>query len=100
MIARFWRGWTSHANADRYERLFRDTVLPRVTDGVTGLKGTNLLRQDAGREVEFTTIFWFDSLADVKTFAGDHFLEAVVPGEVQALMCRFEHWVQHHNVVL
>ena len=28
MIARLWRGWTSRDNADAYERLLRERVLP------------------------------------------------------------------------
>jgi len=30
MIARHWRGWTDPTNADAYERLLRETVLPEL----------------------------------------------------------------------
>jgi hypothetical protein len=28
MIARLWKGWTTPENADTYEKLLRETVLP------------------------------------------------------------------------
>ena len=38
MIARMWKGWTPRENADAYERLLRDKVLPglRSIDGYLG----------------------------------------------------------------
>jgi hypothetical protein len=38
MIARLWRGWTSKENADAYERLLRERVLPglKLLDGHQG----------------------------------------------------------------
>ena len=30
MIVRFWRGWTTAANADRYEELIRSTIFPDI----------------------------------------------------------------------
>lgn len=50
--------------------------------------------------MEFTTIFWFESLEAVKRFAGDHFNDAVVPSEVTQILTRFEETVQHHEAVL
>ncbi|WP_308365849.1 MULTISPECIES: hypothetical protein [unclassified Microbulbifer] len=100
MIARVWKGWTTKENSRKYEELFKSKVLPKVTRGVRGHKGTDLLRRESENEVEFTTIFWFESLEDVKSFAGEKFERAVVPGEVQELMLRYEKTVQHHEVVL
>lgn len=100
MIARIWKGWTTIDNAREYERVFRDVVLPEVTRGVPGYKGANLLKHPAGDEVEFTTIFWFERLEDVKTFAGDHFERAVVPAPARAVLLRYQDSVQHHQVVV
>ncbi|WP_148864032.1 antibiotic biosynthesis monooxygenase family protein [Marinobacter fonticola] len=99
MIARIWKGWTTPDNAAAYEELFRDVVLPKVTQGVSGYIDTNLLRREAGEEVEFTTIFWFESLEAVKMFAGPNFEQAVVPDPVKALMVRYEAIALHHDVV-
>lgn len=100
MIARMWKGWTTKENAQKYEELFTGVVLPKVTEGVSGHKGTNLLKLEADNEVEFTTIFWFESWEAVQRFAGEHFDQAVVPNEVRELMLRYEKTVRHHEVVL
>ena len=100
MIARIWKGWTTHYNASAYEELFKNVVLPKVTQGVSGYISTNLLRREADEEVEFTTVFWFESLEAVKTFAGPNFSQAVVPDQVKELMLRYEETVHHHDVAL
>ncbi|MDT8408045.1 MAG: hypothetical protein RQ741_00465 [Wenzhouxiangellaceae bacterium] len=100
MIARIWKGWTTHENAPAYEELFKTTILPRVTEGVSGYISTNLLRREAGEEIEFTTIFWFESLEAVKSFAGQNFEQAVVPEQVKELMSHYEETVHHHDAAL
>lgn len=100
MIARIWKGWTRREDAERYEELFREVVLPEVTTGVTGYKGMNLLKRNTDGETEFTTIFWFDSMEAVRAFAGDDIDRAVVPDAVRELMIRVQDHVSHHEVVL
>lgn len=98
MMARIWRGWARAADADRYETLFRDEVLPAVTRGVSGYRRTELLRRSVGDEVEFTTIFYFDSMEAIRAFAGDPMDRAVVPAAVQDLLIRFDETVTHHEL--
>lgn len=100
MIARIWKGWTARADASAYEMLFENIVLPKVTQGVSGFNGVNLLKREVGEEIEFTTIFWFTSMEAVRRFAGSEFERAVVPDQVRALMTHFESTVHHHEVVL
>jgi|TARA_R100001460_G_scaffold41829_6_gene77628 antibiotic biosynthesis monooxygenase (ABM) superfamily enzyme len=100
VIARIWKGWTTHDNASAYEDLFKNNVLPKVTQGVDGYISTNLLRRETGDNVEFTTIFWFESLEAVKSFAGPNFEQAVVPEQVKALVSHYEETVHHHDVAL
>ncbi len=101
MIARIWHGWTTHSNADIYERLLRDEIFPGiVAKGVAGYHGVDLLRREVGREVEFTTIMWFDSLADVKAFAGEDYERAYVPTSARAVLARFDDRSAHHEVRL
>ena len=38
MISRLWHGWTTHENADAYETLLRNEVLPGI-HRVGGFKG-------------------------------------------------------------
>lgn len=100
MIARIWKGWATTEKASEYEKLFTGEILPRVTHGVKGYISTNLLKREDQGEVEFTTIFWFESMEAVKQFAGDHFNHAVVPDEVKQILTRFEDSVRHYETIL
>lgn len=100
MMARIWRGWARAEDADRYESLFRDEVLPAVTRGVPGYRHTELLRRSVGDEVEFTTIFYFDSMDAIRAFAGDDMDRAVVPDAVRKLLLRFDETVTHYELCL
>ena len=51
MIARLWRGWTSRENADAYERLLRERVLPGLKR-LDGYRGGYILRQEGTNEGE------------------------------------------------
>ncbi len=61
MIARHWRGWTRREDADAYEALLRDSVLPHIRQ-VEGHCGAYVLRDDGPDECEFVVINFFDSL--------------------------------------
>ena len=101
MISRIWRGWTTKANAAAYEELLRTEVLPGINRrGIPGLRGEHLLRREAGDEVEFVTIMWFDSLDAVRAFAGEDYETAVVPPKAQALLARFDARSAHYETVL
>src|SRR5262249_41680020 len=84
MIGRLWHGWASPENADAYEQLLRSEVLPGI-DRIEGYRGAQLLRRDTEDEVEFITLTLFDSLDDVRAFAGEDYELAVVPPEAQKL---------------
>ena len=100
MIARTWKAWATPENARRYEALFVDVILPHVTSGVSGYRSANLLKREAGEEIEFTTIFWFDSLDAVRRFAGEHLHRAVVPEAARRVLSRYDETVEHHAVVV
>lgn len=96
MIARLWHGWTSPGNADGYERLVRDTILPGI-HRVKGYQGAWLLRRDAGAEVEFVTLTLWESIAAVEEFAGAGHATAVVPEEARRLLTRFDQASLHYD---
>ena len=74
MIVRIWRGWTTRANAAAYESLLRDEIFPGIAArGIKGYHGIRLLRRDEGGETEFMTVMRFDSLKDVRDFAGQNY---------------------------
>jgi heme-degrading monooxygenase HmoA len=97
MIGRLWHGWTTPENADAYEQLLRREVLPGI-QRIDGYRGAELLRRDAGEEVEFVTLTLFDSLDAVRAFAGDEYEVAVVPPEAQKLLAHYDARSAHYEV--
>jgi len=101
MISRIWHGWTTHPNADAYEQLLRREVFTGIAArGIPGYRGIHLLRRDAGAEVEFVTVMWFESLDDVRRFAGEDHEAAVVPPAARRLLARFDARSAHYDVLV
>lgn len=99
MICRIWRGWTTPANADGYERLLRTEIFHSIAERrIPGYRGIELLRRSADGSVEFVTLMWFDSLDAVRTFAGTDYEAAVVPPAARALLERFDPRSAHYEV--
>ena len=99
MISRIWHGWTTRQNADTYEKLLRSEIFEGIERrNIPGFRGIDLLRRDAGSEVEFVTIMWFESFDDVRAFAGPDFEVAVVPPMARALLARFDQRSAHYSV--
>lgn len=67
---------------------------------VRGYRGISLLRRDLGDEIEFVTIMWFDTLEDVKAFAGDDYETAVVLEKPRALLSRFDSKSAHFETLV
>jgi hypothetical protein len=92
VITRIWRGWTTPENADAYQRIVSQEVLPDIAArNLDGYHGAYLLRRDLGGEVEFATIVLFDSLEQVRGFAGEDYESAYVPPKARAVLARFDH---------
>jgi hypothetical protein len=97
MIARHWRGWTALRNADRYESLLRDRVLPGL-QAIPGYRGGYVLRMDGAAEAEFVVLNFFDSLDAVRAFAGRDYQTPVFEPEARALLSRWEPVAHHYEV--
>jgi hypothetical protein len=97
MIARHWRGWTLLRNADAYEALLANKVLPGLQQ-VEGYRVGYVLRADSRDEAEFVVGNFFDSLAAVKAFAGGNYTAAVFEPEAKALLSRVEPIANHYEV--
>ncbi len=99
MISRIWHGWTTPENADVYDALLKEEIFVGIADRkIEGYRGIHLLRRDAGAEVEFVTIMWFDSLDAVRVFAGDDYEVAVVPPKARQVLAHFDARSQHYEV--
>jgi heme-degrading monooxygenase HmoA len=97
MIARLWRGWTSRENADAYERLLRERVLPGLKL-LDGHRGGYILRQESNEEVEFVVMNLFDSLEAVRAFAGPEYTVPVFEPEARQLLSKVEPVARHYEV--
>jgi len=97
MIARHWRGWTKPANADAYERLLRDSVLPRLKR-IEGCRGGYVLRSDGPDQAEFVVVNLFKSLEAVRQFAGPDYVVPVFEPEARQLLSKIEPIARHYEV--
>ena len=97
MIARHWRGWTEPRNADAYEALLKNKVLPGLKS-IEGYRGGYVLRSDAPEEVEFVVINLFDSLDAVKSFAGPDYNIPVFEPQARMLLSKVEPFACHYEV--
>ena len=97
MIARYWRGWTQPQDADVYEGLLKNKVLPSLKN-VEGYRGGYVLRSDNPHEVEFVVVNLFDSLEAVKRFAGPDYTVPVFEPEARKLLSRIEPVARHYEV--
>jgi len=99
MIGRIWHGWTAPENADAYDALLQSEIFEGIQNrNIAGYRGINLFRRDLGSEAEFVTIMWFESLEDVREFAGEDYETAVVPPKARALLAHFDARSQHYEV--
>jgi antibiotic biosynthesis monooxygenase (ABM) superfamily enzyme len=101
MIMRYWRGWATPGNAAAYERVAREEILPSfAARGLSGYRGSYLLRRHAGEEIEYAVIMIFDSVDAVRGFAGEDYEAAYVPAQVQEVLTRFDERSAHYEVLV
>jgi heme-degrading monooxygenase HmoA len=97
MIARHWRGWTEPCNADAYEHLLANKVLPDLKT-IAGYRGGYVLRSDGPAETEFVVVNLFESLEAVQRFAGEDYTVAIFEPEATRLLSRIEPVAMHYDV--
>jgi antibiotic biosynthesis monooxygenase (ABM) superfamily enzyme len=100
MISRIWHGWTTAANADKYQALLTTVIIPGIpARKIPGYRSIRVDRRTSGDEVEFVTTMVFDSLEAVKEFAGGEMTTSVVPAAARALLARFDEHAAHYEVI-
>ncbi|RBI62225.1 antibiotic biosynthesis monooxygenase [halophilic archaeon] len=101
MIARLWYGWTTPEDADEYERLLREKIVPGFAEeGIDGYRGFRVGRRPREDDVEFVTVMRFSSWDAVKEFAGEDYEEAHVPPEAREVLTRFDDRARHYEVAV
>jgi heme-degrading monooxygenase HmoA len=89
VVVRTWRGWTRAEDADRYVEYVRETGLKAYRE-TPGNRGAWILRRTVGDRCEFVTVSVWDSLDDIRGFAGDEIERAVFYPEDDAFLVERE----------
>jgi antibiotic biosynthesis monooxygenase (ABM) superfamily enzyme len=97
VIARVWRGATLAEDAEAYAAYLEESGM-RSAREIPGAHGTLVLRRERAGYAEFETILLFDSLEDVKGFAGDDLDVAVFFPEDDRYLVERELEVRHYEV--
>jgi antibiotic biosynthesis monooxygenase (ABM) superfamily enzyme len=96
VIARIWRGATLAEHAEEYAAYLEETGM-RGARELPGARGTLVLRRARAGYAEFETILLFDSLDDIKAFAGDDLDLAVFFEEDDKCLVERDLEVRHYE---
>jgi heme-degrading monooxygenase HmoA len=99
MIVRAWKGRTSAANADAYERHVRHSVFPALRE-ISGYAGARLLRRDEGEDVEFLVLTEWTSWDAIHAFAGEDPSAAVIEPAARAVLAHADERVVHYELIV
>jgi antibiotic biosynthesis monooxygenase (ABM) superfamily enzyme len=97
VIARVWRGATTAADGEAYAAYMEETGMTAARK-LGGSRGTLVLRRVVGDRTEFETVLLFDSLDDVREFAGDEVEKAVFFPEDDRYLVERDLGVSHYEV--
>lgn len=98
MIARIWRGRTSLAKADAYEKFLKDMAYPDYGD-VKGNRGWLLQRRPLPDSVEFMFVSFWDSMDALRAYAGDDPEQPKYYPEDRAALLELPERVEHFDIV-
>jgi heme-degrading monooxygenase HmoA len=97
VIARVWRGWTAAEDAEAYADYVERSGMSAARE-VTGNRGAYVLRRLDGERAEFVTVLLWESLDDVRAFAGDELERAVFFPEDDRYLVERDLVVTHYEV--
>ena len=99
-VKRIWHGWTSIENADIYQNLLHDEVIPGIeAKNIPGFLSIEVLRKDFDNEVEFVTIMTFESLQSVIDFQGEDYERAYVPDSAKKVLEKWDQTAAHYEII-
>jgi heme-degrading monooxygenase HmoA len=98
MIARIWRGWVRASQVQDYVDYVTRTGLAAY-ERTPGNLGAEIWARDVGdARYEVTTVSWWESLNDVRGFAGDDIDRAVFYAEDETYLIAKDDTVTHCEV--
>ena len=99
-IKRIWHGWTTKENANKYQNILHNEVLPSIEEAnIPGYRKIEVLRIDLKDEVEFVTIMTFDSLQNVIDFQGEDYKKCYVPDVAQKVLKKWDLESVHYELL-
>ena len=100
MVCRVWRGWTTVDHAQSYDDYLQTELFPRLDRELRthGYRGYQLLRLARDEEVEFMTVLWFESIENVRAFAGENYETPVISEKARSLLARFADRADHYQM--
>jgi antibiotic biosynthesis monooxygenase (ABM) superfamily enzyme len=96
VIGRVWRGATLAEHGDEYAAYVEESLRP--ARDLPGCRGTLVLRRVRAGYMEFETILLFDSMDDVRNFAGDDLDAAVFFPKDDEFLVERELECRHYEV--
>ncbi len=97
MIARVWRGVVRREDSDAYAAYILDTGIAGYA-ATPGNRGAWMLRREDEDRTEFVTFTLWDSLDDVRRFAGDDVEASVHYPEDDRYLIEADRTVAHYEV--
>ena|SRR5258706_10772743 len=78
----------------------RRSCFPRLAKelGSRGYRGYQLLRLNRDQEVEFMTMLWFESLEQVRSFAGENYEVPVISEKARSLLSHHADRADHYEL--
>ena len=99
-IKRIWHGWTTKENANKYQYILQNEVLPGIeAKNITGYRKIEVLKIELKDEVEFVTIMAFDSLQNVIDFQGEDYKKCYVPDVAKKVLKKWDLESTHYELV-
>jgi heme-degrading monooxygenase HmoA len=98
VIARVWRGAVRAQDAEAYARYIEETGLAEAR-ALPGNRGAYVLHRVEGELAEVKTVILWDSLDDVRAFAGDDVDRAVFFPEDDRWLVERDLTVRHYEAV-
>lgn len=102
MVVRRWIGYARKAQADAYRTHISQTVFPEVR-AMPGFRQALLLARDvegdAGNEVEFQALTFWENMEAVHAFSGDDLYTAVIEPRAREVLSRFETKVEYFDAL-
>ena len=94
MVLRVWQGYTAPQDADTYEAMLRETILPGI-HRIAGYRDAYLARRNGDQEVEFLTLTLWESMDAVRAFSDDG--RAVIHDAARPLFIHFDEYSVHYD---